>query len=152
MIRNEREYREAVERITSENSRFKTYQAQLEKEGLGPEEIRRALDPLLAFHRQIEEEIAYYERLRRGEFDEIQDLDGLGNLLISLRIAVGISQAELARRLSVSESQVSRDERNEYHGITVERARRVLDALGVTLHCRPEIEPKREKQQEPVPA
>ena len=35
--------------------------------------------------------------------------------------------------MGVHESQVSRDERNEYHGITLERASRVLDALGVTL-------------------
>jgi hypothetical protein len=30
----------------------------------------------------------------------------------------------------VHESQISRDERNEYHGITLERAGRLLDALG----------------------
>jgi hypothetical protein len=29
--------------------------------------------------------------------------------------------------------QVSRDERNEYHGITVERAGRILDAIGVEI-------------------
>lgn len=33
----------------------------------------------------------------------------------------------------MNESQVSRDERNEYHGITVDRASRILDALGVNL-------------------
>ena len=31
------------------------------------------------------------------------------------------------------ESQVSRDERNEYHGITVDRAIKILDTLGVKL-------------------
>ena len=31
------------------------------------------------------------------------------------------------------ESQVSRDERNEYHGIAVERVSKILDALGVSL-------------------
>jgi len=40
---------------------------------------------------------------------------------------------ELADLLGVHESQVSRDERNDYHGITVDRASRVLDALGVRL-------------------
>jgi len=44
-----------------------------------------------------------------------------------------VTQRELAKRLEVSESQVSRDERNEYHGITVDRAQRVLDALGVEV-------------------
>jgi len=40
---------------------------------------------------------------------------------------------DLAERLDVHESQVSRDERNDYHGITIERASRVLDALGVNV-------------------
>jgi hypothetical protein len=36
---------------------------------------------------------------------------------------------------------VSRDERNEYHGITVDRAMRILDAMGVRLVTRVEVEP-----------
>ena len=62
-------------------------------------------------------------------------------MLISLRIAQGISQRELAKRLDVHESQVSRDERNEYFGITLERAIRILDALNVRLRTTVEIEP-----------
>ena len=56
-----------------------------------------------------------------------------GQLLVALRVAQGISQRELAERLGVHESQVSRDERNEYHGVTLERAQRVLDALGAEV-------------------
>jgi transcriptional regulator with XRE-family HTH domain len=63
----------------------------------------------------------------------LENLQGLGQLLVGLRIARGISQRELARRLDIAESQVSRDERNEYHGISVERASRVLQALGARL-------------------
>jgi ribosome-binding protein aMBF1 (putative translation factor) len=44
-----------------------------------------------------------------------------------------MSQREFAAKLEVHESQVSRDERNEYHGITVERAIKILDTLGVKL-------------------
>ena len=40
---------------------------------------------------------------------------------------------ELASRLDVNESQVSRDERNEYRGITLDRAQKILDVMGVTL-------------------
>ena len=60
----------------------------------------------------------------------------MGTLLIALRTANGLSQKDLAQKLDVSEAQVSRDERNEYHGITVERAKRVLDAMGETLTTR----------------
>ena len=56
-------------------------------------------------------------------------LRGIGQLLIGLRIAQGLNQRQLAERLGVHESQVSRDERNEYFNITLERASRVLDAL-----------------------
>ena len=63
-------------------------------------------------------------------------------MLISARIAQGMSQRELARRLEVHESQVSRDERNEYFGITLERAVKILDALNVRLHTKVEVEPE----------
>jgi hypothetical protein len=45
----------------------------------------------------------------------------------------------------VHESQVSRDERNEYFGITLERAIKILDALNVRLHTKVEIEPQHEE-------
>ena len=43
--------------------------------------------------------------------------------------------------MDADETAVSRDERNECHGITVERAKKVLDALGVRLVTRVEVEP-----------
>jgi transcriptional regulator with XRE-family HTH domain len=74
-----------------------------------------------------------YERAQRGSFESVTNLHGLGRLLIGARIYRGLSQRELAARLGVHESQVSRDERNEYGSITVERASRILEALGVEL-------------------
>ena len=94
-----------------------------------------------SFYLQLQGEVESYARLRLGEFDDLDNLRGLGHLLISIRIAQGISQREVARRLGVRESHVSRDERNEYFGITLERAARVLDALNVRLHSKVEIEP-----------
>ena len=43
-------------------------------------------------------------------------------MLIALWIAKGLTQRELAERLEVSEMQVSRDERNEYYGVTRAKA------------------------------
>lgn len=134
MIRNEKEYREAVERLTEEKKRIAAQKAELEKMGLAPDEVKRALDPMRSFHLQLQEEVDSYEQLKRGQFPELSNLRGLGHLLIALRIAKGISQRELAQRLDVHETQISRDERNEYHGITLDRASKVLDALGVELH------------------
>ena len=133
MIRNEKEYQEAVRRVQEEETRLAEHKARLEGLGLSADELKRALDPLRSFHEQFVEEVESYERLKRGEFDELLNLRGLGHSLVALRIALGLTQRELAERLEVHESQVSRDERNEYHGITVERASRILDALGVRL-------------------
>jgi len=144
MIRNEAEYQEASARLASERSRLAEHRARLKATGLSDEEIKRVIDPMESFHLQLKEEVESYERLQRGEFEELENLRGLGHLLISLRIAQRISQRELARRLDVHESQVSRDERNEYFGITLERAIKILDALNVRLHTKVEIDPPRE--------
>ena len=106
---------------------------QLKQEKLSKDAIKRVLDPVRSFHEQIKEEVASYERLKRGEFDELQNFAGIGRLLIALRIAKGLTQRDLAGRLAVSETQVSRDERNEYHGVTIDRANRILEALGVEV-------------------
>ena len=133
MIRSEHEYREAVRRIADEAARLKEQEKKLREMGLDRDEVKRAMNPMMSFHEQLKEEVESYERLCRGEFGPLRNLDGIGQLLVALRIAQGITQRELAERLGVHESQVSRDERNEYHGVTVERVQRILDALGVEV-------------------
>lgn len=133
MIRSESEYQEAVQRLKEEAQRIKEQQKELGKLDLTREEVKRVLDPMRSFHEQLKEEVTSYERLRRGEFDEIRNFEGMGRLLVALRIAKGLSQRELADRLEVHESQVSRDERNEYYGASVERMKRIVEALGVEL-------------------
>ena len=134
MIRNETEYRSAVLRLQEEESRLAEHKKRLEETGLSADEVERALNPFHSFRFRLAEEIECYERLKRGDLGEMTNLHGLGQKLAALRIALGLTQRQLAERLDVHETQVSRDERNEYHGITVERASRILDALGVRLN------------------
>jgi len=141
MIRNEAEYQEAANRLIAEKSRLAEHRARLKETGLSDDEIKRVMDPMESFHLQLLEEVESYERLKRGEFDELINLRGLGHLLISLRISKGMTQHDLARKLGVHDSQVSRDERNEYFGITLERAIKVLDALGVELRTKVDAGP-----------
>jgi ribosome-binding protein aMBF1 (putative translation factor) len=117
------------------------HRARLKEAGLGDVEVKRVIDLLESFHLQLKEEVEAYERLKRGEFEEFDNIRGLGHLLIASRIAQGISQRELPGRLSVRETQVSRDERNKYFGITLERAAKILDALNVRLRTHVAIEP-----------
>lgn len=138
MIRSEAEYRQAVRTLGDQERRLAEQQARLEQMDLKPAEMKRVMDPMQSFHQQLAEEVASYERLKRGEFDEIHSLRGIGELLIATRIYRGLTQRELAQRLGVHESQISRDERNEYHNITLERAARILELLGIELCSRVE--------------
>jgi DNA-binding Xre family transcriptional regulator len=145
MIKNELEYKKAVKKLQEEEIRIVEMKERLAAKGLKEDEIKRAVDPVESFHFQFKEEVESYERLLRGEFDELINLRGLGHLLISLRIAKRITQKDLANTLAVSDSQVSRDERNEYHGITLDRAEKILEALGVKLFSKIEIQPFQKK-------
>lgn len=133
MIRNEAEYQEALQRLSDERARMASYKNQLQEEGLTAPQLKRALDPMRSFHLQLEEEVHQYERLKRGDFAPVVNFKGLGQTLIGLRIARGLTQKGLATLLGVHETQVSRDERNEYHGITVERAAKVIEVMGAVL-------------------
>jgi DNA-binding Xre family transcriptional regulator len=148
MIRNDTEYKEAVARLTEEKARLADHKDRLKQSGLSFEEITRVVDPIESFYLQLAEEVASYERLKRGEFAQLDNFEGLGNLLIALRISKGISQRDLAKRLGVHETQVSRDERNEYFGITVERANKIVEALGAHLKTSVEIPPDKKEEEQ----
>ena len=137
MIRSEAEYQEALRRFAEEKNRLSEHEKRLKDSGLKDKELKRAMNPLLSFHEQLAEEIESYERLRRGDFGELRNFEGLGRALVGLRIARGLTQRDLAERLDVHESQVSRDERNEYHGITFIRAAKIFAAL--SAECVTEI-------------
>jgi ribosome-binding protein aMBF1 (putative translation factor) len=136
MIRNEAEYKKAVEKLDDEGKRIVLSEKEFAEKGFTKAEIKRLIDPLFSFRQQLHEEVESYEKLKRGEFPDVDNFDGIGRLLISLRIAIGMSQRDLAKKLGVNESMVSRDERNEYHGISFDRAGKILDALGVRVETR----------------
>jgi hypothetical protein len=94
-------------------------------------EVGRALEPLISFRDQLREEIETYDRMRRGDLSILSDLQSIGRWLIGAHIAKGWSLSRLADELGVSVQQGSRDEQNEYHGITTRRAQRILHALGI---------------------
>jgi hypothetical protein len=142
MIRNESDHQEALKRLARDQDFAERERAALEAQGLRPEELARAMAPLLSFQAQLQEEVAWYERVRRGDVGAISNLTEIGRLLIALRIANGLTQRELADKLGVTEAQVSRDERNEYHGIGVDRAQRIIDALGERITAGVEDRPR----------
>jgi DNA-directed RNA polymerase specialized sigma subunit len=139
MIKTETEYQEAKKRLDEEFSQIEKHQLKMKKSGMTKEQIHLAIDPLATFAFQLKEEVEEYEKLKRGQFEVLENLVGIGHTLVALRIFKGLKQKELASMLGVSEAQVSRDERNEYHGASIEKVQKVLEVLNVKLKSSFEI-------------
>lgn len=137
MIKTDREYKGALNRLKEEDARIEATRKELEGMKMSPAEIQRALEPLQSFKAEVQQEIKFYERLKKGGVQAAVDLRDLGRTLIALRIAKGLSQSDLAKKLGAHVTQVSRDERNDYHGVTLDRASKVLEALGVQMVVAP---------------
>jgi DNA-binding XRE family transcriptional regulator len=131
MIKTESAYREAVEKLKQDKEFIKLEKIRFKEMGLEEEHIELAIQPYISFHEQLKEEVDYYERIKRGEFDTVINLRTIGKTLIAYRIYIGMSQNELSEKLGVSPSQVSRDERNEYYGATLERIQEVMEAMNM---------------------
>lgn len=131
MIKTESAYREAVEKLKQDKSFIESEKIRFKKLGLDEEHIEIAIQPYISFHEQLKEEVDYYERIKRGEFETVINLRSIGKTLIAYRIYSGLSQSDLAEKLGVSPSQVSRDERNEYCGATIERIQQVMEAMNM---------------------
>lgn len=133
MIKTEKEYLESKNRLDQEYQTIEEHKLKMKNAGLNEDQIRMAIDPLLSFAIQLKEEVEEYEKLKRGQFDKFVNLNGIGRTLVALRIYKGLSQKQLAEKLMVAESQVSRDERNEYHGASIEKIEKILNSLGVVI-------------------
>ena len=82
---------------------------------------------------QLQNEVREYDQLKSGEFEMpvIERLDQIAPFVVKLRIARGISQTELAKRLGVSKQVVSRSEEEDYQSVSLTRLQEILDAIGI---------------------
>lgn len=131
MIKTDTAHKKAVEKLKEDILFIQSEKRRFKEMDLNEEQIEKAVEPLITFHKQLEEEVIYYEKIKRGEFDPIINFSTIGKSLIAFRIFIGMSQQELADKLGVSESQVSRDEKNEYYGATKERIEQIMGAMGM---------------------
>jgi len=83
--------------------------------------------------RQLEDEIRDYDELKSGELTlpNIERLDQIAPFIARMRIAKGVSQTELARRLGVSKQVVSRYEETQYQTVAISRLQEILNAIGI---------------------
>ena len=134
MIKNERQYR-----ITKrEAKKFERTIEQLEKNpaahrGVHPRLAKAQTEALSSQLASLRKEIEEYEALgkRRRKKLSLDTIETLPQMLIKARIAAGLTQKELARRLGLREQQIQRYEATDYASASLARVieiARVLDA------------------------
>ncbi len=84
---------------------------------------------------ELRQQVETYERLNAGRSKEVllEGVEDLPKALIRARIAAGMTQEGLARRLGVKPQQVQRYEATEYESASFARILKVVQALGLKM-------------------
>jgi DNA-binding XRE family transcriptional regulator len=130
MIKNERQY--GITR--AEIGRFeKALAAFTGAHGVQPSDpIRGAQREALASQLEdLREDVRAYEALKAGEpnLGIERPLSDVSKALIEARIALGLTQKQLAERLEIQEQQIQRYEDTDYSSASLDRVLEVADAL-----------------------
>ena len=135
MIKNERQYRitkNQAERFlqTLDSLRRRSKES---TDGTHPLIAKAQEDALRSQLADLEEQLSEYESLKAGNFqlDELNLIAELPAVIIKARIAQGLSQKDLADRLSLKEQQIQRYEATDYATASLARIKEVVGALGV---------------------
>lgn len=133
MLRTDKELELAKKQLSKLNELYEIQMADLQKRGLNEAQSKESLSSSLTYAKQCQEEIELYEKLRRGELPPAEHFSTRGRYFIAARIARGMTLRQLADALGTKESAVSRDERNEYHGISMEKMDKLAHVLGLKI-------------------
>lgn len=101
--------------------------------GLPPEVVDGFRKAVRAEKRELEALVAAYEAAKAGDFEDLKRRAGNdpGLTLVVARIARGLTQKELARKLGLKEQQIQRYEADRYGSISLTNFRRIARFLGV---------------------
>ncbi len=130
MIANERQYRISKSEAQKFVASLEKFDAQ-PPTNLHPLLVKAQRDALASQLEELQEDILEYETLRNsGQTGlDLQNILELPNALIKARIAVGLTQKQLAERLGLKEQQVQQYESTLYKSANLERVLQVAQVL-----------------------
>ena len=133
MIQNERQYKITQTKLRDLN--LDRSALDLPDSDLHPRLMLARKNSLNILIGELDQEIAEYDRLKSGQINKwpIESLQDLPNVMIKARIAVGMTQKELAEKIGVQEQQIQRYEANNYRAVGFERLQEVMSALDIRI-------------------
>ena len=134
MIKNERQYRITRAQMRKFEGALAEL-AQTKDKNIHPLLQKAHQDALRSQYEELRMQLEEYDALVEGKRDVLErlSLTDLPRALIQARIAMGLSQKELAHRLGLKEQQIQRYEANEYATANLERLKEIVEALGIEM-------------------
>jgi ribosome-binding protein aMBF1 (putative translation factor) len=135
VIKNEKQYRITKAQVRRFRNALAELACQERPANVTPRLWRAQSDAAQSQLDQLQEQVTAYESLHIGRAKEVvlEGVEDLPNALIRARIAAGLTQEGLARRLGLKTQQVQRYEATEYESANFARILRVVEALGLRM-------------------
>ncbi|MBL8379605.1 MAG: helix-turn-helix domain-containing protein [Burkholderiales bacterium] len=146
MIKNEWQYRLSKSHAAQFRSALEAIQRQGPPTSIHPLLWKAQIEAIASQYDDLQTEIQEYEKLLVDRpFSIIADnLEDLPRALIKARIALDLSQKQLAERMGLKEQQIQRYEATNYASATLARLNEAATALGVRISERvllPQVKP-----------
>jgi ribosome-binding protein aMBF1 (putative translation factor) len=135
VIKNEKQYRITKAQVRRFQDAIAELASQQRPANISPRLWAAQRQAAQSQTEELQEQVEAYERLHVGKSKEVilDAVEDLPKALIRARIASGMTQEGLARRLGVKPQQVQRYEATEYESASFARILKVVRALGLTM-------------------
>ena len=135
MIKNEKQYRITKAQVRRFQDALAELAGQQRPSNIAPRLWEAQREAAQSQMEDLREQVEVYERLHVGQNKTVvlEGVEDLPKALIRARIAAGMTQEGLARRLGVKPQQVQRYEATEYESASFARILKVVQALGLRM-------------------
>jgi ribosome-binding protein aMBF1 (putative translation factor) len=133
MIRNERQYVITKAQIKKFKTALKSFEKQ--ESSAHPVLVKAQKDAMERQLDELEAQVQEYEELRSGKYKVLEStsFDNLPIDLIRARIALGLTQKQLAELVGLKEQQIQRYEETEYASASFSRLKEIIKVLKIDI-------------------
>lgn len=135
MIKNERQYRITKSQVDKFAETLAEFDRQSKTSNIPPLILKAQREAVESQLEDLRRQIQEYDELRTGNppLFKLRSIEELPEVLIKTRIALGLSQKDLAERIGVPEQQVQRYEATDYESASVARVKEIIKALNIAV-------------------
>ena len=133
MIKNERQYLITKAQVRKFKEAIEAFESNTPK--AQPRLVKAQRDALESQLAELDAQLKEYAKLRSGKLRKLKTstFQDLPTALIRARIARGLTQKDLARKLGLKEQQIQRYEETEYASASLNRVYEVIKALDIEV-------------------